>query len=95
MRVDKMKGDRIKKYNTLYEEKDNENLVTVKIQQTERASGRKAIQIFIPLTDINKEHNAVSVVPTYKELIHILTGLVELNGKEEVERELGIKMGGR
>jgi hypothetical protein len=87
-------GDKIVKYETLYVEKENNNIVEVKIQKTLRESGRQAIQIYIPISESNKEHSAVLLVPTYKELIHILTGLVDIHGKSEVEKELDIKIGG-
>ena len=87
-----MKKDKIVKYETLYEENQNNNTITVKIQRVERKSGREAIQAFIPLTRTNHINGAVSLTFTYHEIKAILDGLIKMRGEEEVERELNIKI---
>jgi hypothetical protein len=85
-------SDKIIKYKTVYTEEDNLNMVKVKIQYVKRESGREAIQAYIPLTRINVIHGCVSLTFTYKEMKAIYKELVKLRGKEEVNKEIGVKI---
>lgn len=85
-------------YKTLYEElweTEGEKGYT-RIQRIfgEKVRKDKGLVLRQSLTKENKKYDAVVIFPSYRGLKAMIDGLVDIYSKEEVERELGIKIGG-
>ena len=63
-----------------------------KIQKEKMEDGYEAIQIINPISPNERKWGFTRHIPSYEGLKVILQGLVDINGKEEVERELGIRI---
>ena len=83
-------------YKILYEEnwvtkgeKGNTRLQSIS-EGNVRRNGDIAIRITI--TKENEKYGAIMFFPSYKLLKETIIALVQQNGKEEIERELGVKV---
>ena len=63
-----------------------------KIQKAKMECGCESIHIIKPIASNERRWGFTLYVPSYKGIRTIIQGLVEINGKEEVERELGIEI---
>ena len=86
------KRGRLKKWNTYFIDAPSVNSNKVCIQEAERVTGAKLIQVYIPINDIDIRYKAVWYLPSYKGIRAIISGLVKLEGKTKVEKELGIEI---
>lgn len=76
----------------MYVDKTPGKLTDQKIQICDREDGTKTLQVFLPIHPISRKYGALNYEPSYKGLRALIDGMVEIYGKEEVEKELGIKI---
>ena len=80
------------KWKTLFVDKTKGKLTDQKIQIVTREDGTKTLQVFLPIHPISMRYKCVNYEPSYLGLKMLIFGMVEIYGKEEVERELGIRI---
>ena len=86
------KRGRLKKWKTIFVDSPSKTSSLVQIQIAERVTGAKLVQVYIPINEIDIRYKAVWYLPSYKGLKKIIEGLIEVEGKEKVEKELGMKI---
>ena len=82
-------GAKLVKYKDLWVE---ESRKVIKIQKTELTDGSTQIHLFAVLSKWDKEHGVFMFSPSYESIRSEIEGLVEIYGKAEVEKELGVKI---
>jgi hypothetical protein len=85
------KHGKITSYVDLYYEEKSK----IKVQRAEYEDGSSAINIKTKLTPNNCKRGMELISLSYDGLRAVIEGLIGIYGKPEVERELGIKIGGK
>ena len=85
------KHGKLKEHPILYIEETSSHHKPI-IEKAKYEDGSEAIIVMNPISPNEKGWGFTLHIPSYEGLKVILQGLVDINGKEEVERELGIKI---
>ena len=87
----KYKHGRIVKWECLYKE-EYAKYINPQIEKCIAEDGTVFIHVFVPIAKHEEGRGYTHYVPSWKGLEVIIDGLVEIYGKEEVEKELGIEI---